>query len=88
MAGTRLILSEGWLVEEGDRLYPQKGAFQPFEFGPRNRRVQDIAILEPKLVLIRTAQEFEVKSMYDEWDKKCQWRQSLSDSVMGCASQR
>lgn len=63
------FLPERWLVEEGDRLYPQKGAFRPFEFGPRNCIGQDIAMLELKLVLIMTAREFEVKSVYDEWDR-------------------
>ncbi|KAK4694386.1 hypothetical protein P7C71_g3191, partial [Lecanoromycetidae sp. Uapishka_2] len=63
------FLPERWLVEEGDRLYPQKGAFRPFEFGPRNCIGQELAMLELKLVLVMTAREFEVRSVYDEWDK-------------------
>lgn len=60
---------ERWLVEDGDPLYPQKGAFRPFEFGPRNCIGQDIAMLELKLVLIMTVRDFEVNSVYDEWDQ-------------------
>jgi cytochrome P450 len=63
------FVPERWLVEEGDRFYPQKGAFRPFEFGPRNCIGQELAMLELKLVLVMTARGFEVKSVYDEWDK-------------------
>jgi cytochrome P450 len=63
------FVPERWLVEEGDRLYPRKGAFRPFEFGPRNCIGQELAMLELKLVLVMTVRGFEVKSVYDEWDK-------------------
>ena len=63
------FLPERWLVEEGDRLYPQKGAYRPFEFGPRNCIGQELAMLELKLVLIMTVREFEIKSAYEEWDR-------------------
>lgn len=63
------FIPERWLVEEGDRLYPQKGAFRPFEFGPRNCIGQELAMLELKLVLVMTARDFQVLSVYDEWDK-------------------
>ena len=42
------FLPERWLVEEGDRLYPPKGVHRPFEFGPRNCIVQELAMLELK----------------------------------------
>ena len=63
------FLPERWLVEEGDHLYPLKGVYRPFEFGPRNCIGQELAMLELKLVLTMTAREFEIKSVYDEWDK-------------------
>lgn len=63
------FLPERWLVEEGDCLYPQKGAFRPFELGPRSCIGQELAMLELKLVLVMTARTFEVRSVYDEWDK-------------------
>ena len=59
---------ERWLVEEGDSLYPPKGAYRPFEFGPRNCIGQELAVLEIRLVLTMTAREFEIKSVYNEWD--------------------
>jgi len=62
------FLPERWLAQEGDRLYPPKGVYRPFEFGPRNCIGQELAMLELKMVLTMTAREFEVKSVYDEWD--------------------
>ena len=62
------FLPERWLVE-GDHLYPQKGSFRPFEFGPRNCIGQELAMLELRLLLIMTARDFEVESVYNEWDK-------------------
>lgn len=63
------FLPERWLVEEGDRLYPVKGAYRPFEFGSRNCIGQELAMLELKIVLVMTAREFDIRSVYDEWDK-------------------
>ena len=62
------FIPERWLVEEGDVLYPRKGAYRPFEFGPRNCIGQELAMLELRLVLTMTAREFEIKSVYNEWD--------------------
>ncbi|KAI9648270.1 hypothetical protein NHQ30_002902 [Ciborinia camelliae] len=63
------FLPERWLVEEGDRLYPPKGAYRPFEYGPRNCIGQELAMLELKIILVITTRAFEIKSVYDEWDK-------------------
>ena len=62
------FIPERWLVEKGDSLYPHKGAYRPFEFGPRNCIGQELAMLELRLVLAMTAREFEIKSVYHEWD--------------------
>lgn len=64
------FLPERWLVKEGDRLYPPKGAYRPFEFGPRNCIGQDLAMLEIKIVLVMTARVFEIKSAYEKWDRQ------------------
>ena len=63
------FLPERWLVDEGEPLYPPKGVYRPFEFGPRNCIGQELAVLELKLVIAMTVREFEIKSVYDEWDK-------------------
>ena len=63
------FLPERWLVDEGHRLYPPKGVYRPFEFGPRNCIGQELAMLELKIVLTMTVREFEIKSVYDEWDR-------------------
>lgn len=62
------FLPERWLVEKDDRLYPVKGAWRAFEFGPRNCVGQELAMLELKMVLAMTTREFDIKSMYEEWD--------------------
>lgn len=62
------FLPERWLAEKGDRLYPIKGAWRAFEFGPRNCIGQELAMLELKMVLAMTTREFEIKSSYEEWD--------------------
>ncbi len=59
---------ERWLAQSGDTLYPIKGAWRAFEFGPRNCIWQELAMLELKIVLAMTVREFEIKSLYDERD--------------------
>jgi len=62
------FIPERWLVPEGDRLYPLKGAYRPFEFGPRNCIGQELAMLELRIVLIMTTREFNIVTAYEEWD--------------------
>ncbi|RDW56479.1 hypothetical protein BP5796_13120 [Coleophoma crateriformis] len=61
------FLPERWIVNEGDPLYPPKGADRPFGSGPRNCIGQKLAVLELKLILVLTAREFDIKSVYEEW---------------------
>ncbi|KAF7863816.1 hypothetical protein EAF04_006781 [Stromatinia cepivora] len=63
------FLPERWLVQEGDRLYPPKSVYRPFEHGPRNCIGQELAMLELKIVLVMTARVFDIKSVYGEWDR-------------------
>jgi len=64
------FLPERWLAEPGDPLYPKvKGAWRPFEYGPRNCIGQLLVMLEVKAVLALTVREFDIKPAYDEWDK-------------------
>lgn len=62
------FLPERWLVEK--HLSPAvKGAWRPFEHGPRNCIGQELATLEIRLILALTLREFKIESAYDEWDK-------------------
>ncbi|KAF2649571.1 aflN/ verA/ monooxygenase [Lophiostoma macrostomum CBS 122681] len=63
------FLPERWLVEPEDPLYPPKGAWRPFEFGPQNCIGQSLAIMEIKVVLALTVREFTIRPAYDEWDR-------------------
>ena len=63
------FIPERWLVTSEDPLYPVKGAWRAFEFGPRNCIGQELAMLEIKLVMVMTLREFNIKSSYDEWDQ-------------------
>ena len=62
------FLPARWLVPEGHPLHPIKGAWRPFEFGPRNCIGQELAMLEMKVIVAMTAREFYIQSAYDEWD--------------------
>ena len=63
------FLPERWLVPPGDPLYPVKGAWRPFEYGPRNCIGQELAILEMKVIIVMTVRRFKVELMYDESDR-------------------
>ncbi|KAK0637868.1 putative sterigmatocystin biosynthesis P450 monooxygenase stcS [Lasiodiplodia hormozganensis] len=62
------FLPERWLVGPDDPLHPPKGAWRPFEFGPRNCIGQTLAMSEMKIVLAMTAREFDFRDAYEEWD--------------------
>lgn len=62
------FLPERWLVPAGHELYPQSGAWRPFELGPRNCIGQALVMLELRVILLCLVREFEVLPAYDEWD--------------------
>lgn len=64
------FLPERWLVGPEDPLHPIKGAWRPFEFGPRNCIGQTLALTELKVVLAMTARTFDIIPAYDQWDRK------------------
>lgn len=64
------FIPERWLVEEGDPLYPVRGVFRPFEFGPRNCIGQELAMIETKIILALMLRQFQVKAAYEELDSK------------------
>ena len=63
------FLPERWLVEPGHRLYPRKGAWRAFEWGPRNCIGQNLAMTELRVTLAIIAREFDFQPGYKEWDR-------------------
>ena len=63
------FLPERWLVTPEDPLYPVKGAWRPFEHGPRNCIGQELAMLEMKVIMVMTVRRFEFNLMYEESDR-------------------
>ncbi|KAE8422580.1 cytochrome P450 [Aspergillus pseudocaelatus] len=62
------FIPERWLVGPEDPLYPVKGAWRPFEFGPRSCIGQTLAMLELRIALAMTIRQFDITPAYDEWD--------------------
>lgn len=63
------FVPERWLVGPEDPLYPVKGAWRPFEHGPRNCIGQGLVIAELKIILALTVREFDVRDAYEEFDR-------------------
>lgn len=63
------FLPKRWLTSPGDPLYPIKGAWRPFEHGPRSCIGLELAMIEMKIVMILTLREFNIHAMYEELDK-------------------
>ncbi|KAI3390831.1 hypothetical protein diail_8562 [Diaporthe ilicicola] len=63
------FVPERWLASPGDPLYPKKGSWRAFEWGPRACIGQTLAQLELRVVLVMTARLFDITPAYDEWDQ-------------------
>lgn len=63
------FLPERFLVPAGHELYPDPGAWRPFEQGPRNCIGQTLVYNEMQVVLVMTARVFSISPAYDEWDR-------------------
>ena len=64
------FLPERWIVQPGDKLYPPRGAWRPFENGPRNCIAQGLVMTELRVILSLIVREFDVKDAYEEIDAK------------------
>jgi cytochrome P450 len=64
------FLPERWLVSPGHELYPQPGAWRPFELGPRNCIGQALVMIEFRVILACLVREFDIAPAYDEWDER------------------
>ncbi|TPX18157.1 uncharacterized protein E0L32_002666 [Thyridium curvatum] len=62
------FLPERWLVAPGHELYPPRGAWRPFEQGPRLCVGQQLVFTEVKAVLACVVREFDVRDCYAEID--------------------
>ncbi|KAL0264058.1 hypothetical protein SLS55_000002 [Diplodia seriata] len=64
------FVPERWLptTKPDDPLHPPKGAWRPFEFGPRNCIGQTLAMAEIKVLLAMAVRQFDFRPAYDEWD--------------------
>ena len=63
------FIPERWLVSPEHPLYPVKGAWRPFEHGPRNCIAQEFAIMILKLVMVMTCRAIKVNSAYGDWEQ-------------------
>ena len=61
---------ERWLVGADHELYPRvKGAWRPFEHGPRQCIGQALAMTEMKILLAMVIREFDIEPAYEEYDR-------------------
>jgi cytochrome P450 len=63
------FIPERWLAKEGDPLFPVKGAWRPFEFGPRHCIGIELAMIETKVIMALMLRRFDTKAAYEELDK-------------------
>ncbi len=63
------FIPERWLVPPRDPLHPMKGAWRPFEYGPRNCIGQELAMVEMKIIMVMTLRRFQIMPVYEELDR-------------------
>lgn len=64
-----IFIPERFLVGPEDPLYPVKGAYRPFEHGPRDCIGQALAMSMLRISLVMLMRTFDVTPAYDEWDE-------------------
>ncbi|KAK7184811.1 AflN/verA/monooxygenase [Paraphaeosphaeria sporulosa] len=77
------FLPERWLVAPGHALHvpAARGAYRPFELGPRNCIGQTLVLNELRVVLAMTARTFHVAPAYEEWDAICAANQGVARTL-------
>ncbi|MCJ1310707.1 hypothetical protein MMC25_004373 [Agyrium rufum] len=63
------FLPSRWLVGPEHELSPMKGAYRPFEIGPRNCIAQGFVMTELRVVLACIVRRFDFTPAYPEWDR-------------------
>ena len=61
-------IPDRWLVSPEDPLHPIKGAWRPFEHGPRACIGLELSMIEMKIVLALVVRTFEIEAAYRELD--------------------
>ncbi|KAF2743488.1 sterigmatocystin biosynthesis P450 monooxygenase StcS [Sporormia fimetaria CBS 119925] len=64
------FLPERFMVPEGHELYPEPGAWRPFEVGPRNCVAQALVLIELRVMLACLVRSFNISPAYEEWHVK------------------
>lgn len=62
------FVPERWLTSPGDPLHPVKGAWRPFEHGPRACIGVELSMIELKIVTALVARSFSIEAAYAELD--------------------
>lgn len=62
------FLPERWLADQDHELYPARGAWRPFEQGPRSCIGKELSMIELKLVTCLVARSFKIEAIYSEID--------------------
>jgi len=62
------FIPDRWLVKEGDPLFPVRGAWRPFEFGPRQCIGIELVMIEMKVMMALMLRSFDIKPAYEELD--------------------
>lgn len=65
-----VFLPDRWLVGPENPRYPVKGAWRPFEFGPRNCIGQELALIDMKIAMILVMSMFDIEIAYAEIDRQ------------------
>lgn len=83
------FIPERWLnQEEGDDVPGRRGAWRPFELGPRKCLGQELVMIEIKIVMALTLRIFEVRSVYDELDGLSSHKPSSSKKINHAGEER
>ncbi|MCJ1471804.1 hypothetical protein MMC13_000445 [Lambiella insularis] len=61
-------IPDRWLCSPGDPLHPVKGAWRPFEHGPRACIGLELSMIEVKIVLALVVRTFGIEAAYKELD--------------------
>ena len=70
------FLPERWLASEGEELYPKRGAWRPFELGPRSCIGKELSMIELKVVVCLIARTLEISAAYEELDTRADGRKN------------